>query len=143
MSRQTYPIDAHVPVCSERSTDAEEQEDAHGGKSSNARHESVHASIHMLGVYDPEEKQTDGDLHKRQSDECLDPVGPADDYEESSLRRRQVVLVSSQAIDNLGRDHSGAEHGRHLVRDPLMNVHREEGFSRPRERVLTMAATAT
>ena len=32
MVRQTYSIDAHVPVRSERSADPEEQEDAHCGE---------------------------------------------------------------------------------------------------------------
>ena len=32
MIRQTHSVDAHVPVCSERSAHSEEQEDTHGGE---------------------------------------------------------------------------------------------------------------
>ena len=56
MIRQTHSVDAHVPVRFERSTDTDEQEDAHCGEESNARHESVHPSDHVLGVHNAEKE---------------------------------------------------------------------------------------
>ena len=56
MVRQTDPIDAHVPVRSERLADPEEEEDAHCGEESDARDESVHPSDDVPSVHDPEKK---------------------------------------------------------------------------------------
>ena len=49
----------------------------------------------MLGVHNAEEEQTNRDFHECESDKRLDPVGPADNLEKSSLCRSQVVLMSS------------------------------------------------
>ena len=81
MLRQTHSIDPHIPVCSEGSADAEEQEDADGGEEGNVCYEGVHGSSHLPGVPDAEKKQADRDLHECESDECLYPIGPADDLE--------------------------------------------------------------
>ena len=56
MIRQTHSIDAHIPVCSERSADSEEQEDAHCGEESNAHYESIHPPNHVLGVHNAEKE---------------------------------------------------------------------------------------
>ena len=100
MIRQTHSVDIHIPVRSEGSADSKEQKYAHCGKQSNARYESVHPTNHMLGVHNAEEKQANRNFHERESDESLDPVGPADHLEYSSLCRIQVVLMSSQSVQN-------------------------------------------
>ena len=56
MLRQTDSIDPHIPICSERSADAEEQEDAHGGEQGNVCYKSVHGSSHLPGVHNAEEE---------------------------------------------------------------------------------------
>ena len=81
MLRQTHSIDTHIPICSERSADAEEQEDAHGGEESDVCYESVHGSSHLPGVAYAEKKEADRDLHECEGDECLYPIGPADNLE--------------------------------------------------------------
>ena len=114
MFRQTDPIDPHIPICPERSADAEKQEDAHGAEEGNVRYESVHGPSHLPGIANAEKKQADGDLHERESDECLYPIGPADDLEQPPLRSSQVVLVPSQSREDFSRDQSGANHRRQL-----------------------------
>ena len=81
MLRQTDSIDTHIPVCSERSADAEEQEDAHGGEKGNVYYNSVHGSSHLLRVHDAEKEEANRDLHEREGDERLYPIGPADNLE--------------------------------------------------------------
>ena len=95
MIRQTHSVDTHIPVRFEGSADAEEQEYAHCGEESDAGYKSVHASNYMLGIHNAEEEQTDRDFHECESDKRLDPVGPADNLEKSSLCRSQVELMSS------------------------------------------------
>lgn len=109
MIRQTHSVDIHIPVRSEGPADSEEQKHAHCGKQSDARYESVHPTNHMLGVHNAEEKQANRDFHECESDESLDPVGPADHLEQSSLCRRQVVLMSSQSVQNLRGNESRAD----------------------------------
>ena len=77
MIRQTHSIDPHIPVRSEGSADSEEHEYAHCGEECNAGYQRVHASDHMLGVQYAEQKQTNRYFHECESDESLDPVGPA------------------------------------------------------------------
>ena len=63
----------------------------------------------MLGVHNAEKKQANGYLHECERNECLDPVGPADHMEQSSLRGIQVVLMSSQSVDNFRSNQSRAD----------------------------------
>ena len=81
MLRQTHSVDPHIPICSERSADAEEQEDAHGAEQGNVCDENVHGSSHLPGVAYAEKKQANRDLHECKGDECLYPIGPADNME--------------------------------------------------------------
>ena len=78
-------------------------------------YESVHGSSHLPGVAYAEKKQADRDLHECESDERLYPIGPADNLEEPSLRRSQIVLVPSQSRENFRRDQSSAEQRRQLI----------------------------
>ncbi len=98
----------------------------------------------MPGVYYAEEEQADGDFHECESNEGLDPIGPAQDLEQSSLCSSQVVLMSSQSVENFRRNQSSANQRRYLVEvDGSMVVYQERGFLIGQERALTMAATAT
>ncbi len=98
----------------------------------------------MLGVYYAEKEQADRNFHECESNEGLDPIGPAQDLEQSSLCRSQVVLMSPKSVENFRRNQSSANHRRYLDKvDGSMIVCRERGFSIEHEQALTMAATAT
>ena len=116
MPRQTASIDTHIPICPERSADGEEEEDADGGEEGNGCYESVHGSSHLLGIHDTEKEEADGDLHERESDEGLYPIGPAENLEEASLRRSQEVFVPSQSCKDFRRDQPSAEHRGQLIK---------------------------
>ena len=116
MLRQTDSIDPHIPICSERSADAQEEEDADGGEQGNVCYESVHGSSHLPGVAYTEKEQANRDLHEREGDERLYPIGPADNLEQPSLRSSQVVLVPSQSHENFRRDQASANDRRQLIK---------------------------
>lgn len=79
----------------------------------------------MLGVHNAEKKQANGDFHKGERDERLDPVGPADHLEQSSLRRFQVILMSSQAVDNLRGNQPRADQRRDLIKVGMLMTLRQ------------------
>ena len=144
MLRQAHSIDPHIPIRFEGSADAEEQENAHGGEEGNVCYESVHGLSHLPGVAYAEKKQADRDLHECESDECLYPIGPANNLEQPSLRSSQVVLVSSESREDFRRDQSSANQRRQLIKvTRSVPMRKDEGLLLQRKRVLTMAATAT
>ena len=114
MLRQTDSIDPHIPICPEGSADAEEQEDAHGGEQGNVCYESVHGPSHLPGIAYAEKEQANRDLHEREGDERLYPIGPADNLEQPSLRSSQVVFVPPQSHENFRRDQASANDRRQL-----------------------------
>ena len=109
MLRKTHSVDPDVPVGSERSAHSEEYEHHDGGEEGDACYQCIYPSNDVSGIHDTEEKEADGYLHQGERDEGLDPIGPAQNLEESTLRGGQVVLVSSQPVEDFSRDQSRAD----------------------------------
>ena len=107
--------DADVPIRLERSTDPQEQENAHGGEKSGESNQPIQRQPDPPRVHDAQQEEADGDLGQRQRDERLDPIRPADGQEIPLLREGEVELVAAQSADgDLAGDQGGADDGGEL-----------------------------
>lgn len=106
--REAFPVNADVPVCSQRSTQAQEKETADCRNQDVGRDQRIHEDLVGFVVLDAQKEKTDGYLGEHDDDEGLHPVDPADDVEPSPLVRLQIVHVSSQAIEHFSRHESKA-----------------------------------
>lgn len=104
-----------VPIRLERSTDPDEEKDAHGREEGDEADQAVQGQPDLPRIHNAEQEEADGDLSQGQGEERLDPVRPADGHEIALLGERQVELMASQSSHrDLTRDQGCSDDGGEL-----------------------------
>ena len=88
---QTSPVDANIPICLQRSADANEEKDGDSSEEDHEGYQAPHKISHFPRIRDPHQEQADCDFREHQRDECLNPIGPTDHTDDPALRVGKII----------------------------------------------------